>query len=102
MIKYAKLRKDGTILVKTPKSYIIDAYKDVDVSPDRMRQIVHELSEDTKFLYDCLKILRMSIAKARKLDLTLNRESGDKLVNMAMENYYVSSEMRRAISNHKW
>ena len=44
----------------------------------------------------------MSIAKARKLDLTLNRESGDKLVNMAMENYYVSSEMRRAISNHKW
>jgi hypothetical protein len=44
----------------------------------------------------------MSIATARRLDITLNRETGDKLVNMAMENYYVSAEMRRAISNHKW
>ena len=100
MRKYVKLQKDGTILVRTPKSYVIDVYKNA--SSDYIRQIVHELNEDTKFVYDCLKILRMSIATARRLDITLNRETGDKLVNMAMENYYVSAEMRRAISNHKW
>jgi hypothetical protein len=102
MGKYAKFQKDGTILVRTPKPYIIDTYKNVDISLEHMRKIIYELSEDVKFLYDCLKVLRMSITKAKRLDITLNRESGDKLVNMAMENYFVSVEMRRAISKHKW
>lgn len=101
-MKYVKLQKDGTILVRTPKPYIVDSYKNVDVPCDDMKQILYELNEDVKFLYDCLKVLPMSITTAKRLDITLNRESGDKLINMAMENYFVSVEMRRAIAKHKW
>lgn len=100
MRKYVALQKDKTILVRTPKPYIVDAYKKA--SPDHMRQIMYKLNEDAKFLYDCLKLLRMPILKARKLNLTLNRESGNKLVNMIIENYYVSNEMKKAIGKHKW
>ena len=100
--KYAVLRRDRTIRVYTPIPYTVDAYKDDNLSLEEMRSIEHGLKEHTKFLYDCLLLLHISIATAKERDYTLNADTGDKLLDLCREHHYISHEMKMAIINHNW
>ena len=100
MKKFARLRKDKTILVKTPIPYVVDAYKDSE--KDVLEQVRHQLDEDTRFLYDCLKVLRISKQEAIHRDYTLDTDTGEKLLGIAQHKECVSHEMHMAIFNHEW
>jgi hypothetical protein len=101
--EFAILRKDRTILVKTPIPYVVNVYKDPEmVSLDRLMEIKYELEEHTKFLYNCLKMLGISKAMAIKHKYTLNHQTGDALSSIASHNPKISHEMRMVIFRHEW
>jgi hypothetical protein len=105
MKRFAILRKDRTILVKTPKPYTVTAYQDLtDAYPtlESMRDIEHDLNEHTKFLYNCLKMLGISKSMAVRQRYTLNTDTGDRLSHMALHDERISHEMRMVIRNHNW
>jgi ABC-type dipeptide/oligopeptide/nickel transport system ATPase component len=101
--KFAILRKDRTILVKTPVPYVIDVYKDFyEYSKEDLEQFRHRMNENTKFLYNCLKMLGISKKEAISKDYSLNLSTGEKLRDISIVNKNISLEMSRLIINHKW
>jgi hypothetical protein len=102
MKKFAILRNDRTILVHTPKPYVVDAYKDSDMFKEELEDIRSELDEHTKFLYNCLRLLGIRRTEAIRENYTLNIDTGEKLLSMAQHKGNISHEMRMVILNHKW
>jgi len=100
MKNFAILRKDRTILVHTPKPYIVDSYKRA--TNKELEDVRYELDEHTKFLYNCLKMLGISRKEAIKKRYTLNIHTGDELQHIADHKDNISYEMRMVIFNHKW
>jgi hypothetical protein len=100
MKKFAIIRKDRTILVKTPVPYVVDAFKDS--SDANIQDVRYGLDEHTKFLYNCLKMLGISRKEAILKGYTLNIFTGEALNDIAYKNPKISSEMRTVIFNHKW
>lgn len=101
MKKFAILRKDKTILVKTPIPYVVTAYQN-NCDDEWIEDIRYCLDEDTKFLYNCLKVLGISKAVAKREEYTLNKATGDKLRSIALNNKGISYEIRQLILNHNW
>jgi len=100
MKKFAILRKDRTILVKTPIPYVVDAYKDSE--QDVLEHTRYELDEHTKFLYNCLKMLGISKSEAQRLHYTLNQNTGDRLYTIAINHPHISHEMRQVLGKYNW
>lgn len=100
MKKFAVLRKDKTILVKTPIPYVVHAYKDS--KKDVLEHTTHELNEHTRFLYNCLKMLGISKSEAQRLDYSLNQDTGNRLYTIAINNPQISCEMCLVLGKHKW
>lgn len=100
MKKFAILRKDKTILVKTPVPYVVDSYKDSE--KDVLDHVRHGLDEDTRFLYDCLKVLGISRKEAILKGYTLNLDTGEKLLSVAQHKECISHKMRMVVFNHEW
>ena len=100
MKKFAIIRKDKTILVKTPRTYVVDSYKNSE--SDKLENVRHHLDEHTRFLYNCLKVLGVSRKEAILKDYTLDIDTGEKLLCIAQHNESVSHEMKMTIFNHDW
>jgi hypothetical protein len=100
MKKFAIIRKDKTILVKTPRTYVVDSYKNSE--SDELETVRHRLDEHTRFLYNCLKVLGVSRKEAILKDYTLDTDTGEKLLCVAQHKESVSHEMKMTIFNHDW
>lgn len=100
MKNFAVIRKDRTILIKTPIPYIVDAYKNT--NDVHLKEVCHSLDESTKFLYNVLKLLGISKKTAIAKKYTLNIHTGDELNNIAFYNSAISHKMFTVISTYPW
>jgi hypothetical protein len=105
-LDYAVLYQDRTILVKTPKRYTVTAYKDYYNNDKddmvKLKQITYDLNENVKFLYDCLRVLSISVTTAKKNNYTLNRDTGDKLSSIAFKLDTMSHVFKMLFFKHDW
>ncbi|HLO91532.1 MAG TPA: hypothetical protein VK172_10250 [Lentimicrobium sp.] len=105
MKKFAILRKNGTILVKTPKPYVVTTFKSHakrEESKGFLENMEHILSEDCKFLYDCLRVLKISKKEAIEKEYTLNLATGEALSDIARHRDDISHTIKMTIIGYKW
>ena len=100
MKHYAVIQPDKSILVKTPNPYIVDTYKDE--SQEVLENVRYGLSNATKFLYDCLRMLRITKKQAQERNFTLNIFTGMALRDIALRSDFLSHEMKMTITNYDW
>ena len=100
MKHYAVIQADKSILVKTPNPYIVDTYKDV--NPVVLEDVRHKLSNATKFLYDCLRMLRITKKQAQQRNFTLNIFTGMALRDIALRSDFLSHAMKMTNMHYDW
>ena len=100
MKHYAVIQPDKSILVKTPNPYVVDTYKDVNAVV--LEDVRHKLSNACKFLYDCLRMLKITKKQAQQQNLTLNLSTGMKLRDIALHSDFLSHDMKMVIINYNW
>jgi hypothetical protein len=99
MKRYAILRKDKTILVKTPVPYVVTAY--VDADREKLENVRFRLNESVRFLNDCLRVLKISRKEAIAKEYTLNIATGDALSILANLKK-VSYPVWKMIREYEW
>jgi len=100
MKQFAVIQKDKTILVRTPNPYVVDTYKDV--NPVILEDTRYRLHEACKFLWDCLRVLKISKKVAQDRNYTLNTDTGMKLRSIALNSPFISSQMFKTITYYDW
>jgi hypothetical protein len=105
-LDYAVLYQDRTILVKTPKRYTVTAYKDYYNNDKddiyKLEDITYKLNNSVKFLRDCLRVLGISMTRAKTHDFTLNTITGERLWDMAINSRTLSHEFKTQIFKYDW
>lgn len=100
-MREVELLKNGDIKVNTPVPYIIDSYRDADIT--KRADIMYDLKQNVRFLRDCLRLLGISNKEAREKEYTLNIMTGDKLMGIATHNKNISNEFYKCcFIDHKW
>ena len=107
--KYVVVNEKGYIKILTPDPYTLKNYvnlfeesKTDTKKHEQFIDLLNDLNESCKFLYNCLKVLGISKETAHRRDYTLNYSTGEKLYSLAINNDNVSREFAKIIKNYNW
>lgn len=95
---YIEFLNDEMILVNTPNPYTLP----IENLKDDIENKLHQLNQSVLFLYDCMRILGINEETAMKEDYSLNKATGDKIMDIAMHKKNVSHEFKKLILYYNW